>query len=232
MLGKEKMTNAQIRIHEAAIVAIAQWLTALCTPGVQTLDAEKLEVEICIRFICTHILAMTVYAQHLTSKFIAQAGKIALNAAQVTALGKSCRGEDDELLVGLTGKLVEKKINGEIAGRRLDMFLSTPGNHMLKARVEELKKEMGLTLSSSSSITAGAQGKQDSKTAFMAPTAKMEKLTLPIKDKKENARGWEAMDDSIMEVVQLDKDGWQVLPGAEVEEEQEGTPRKKVKLEE
>jgi hypothetical protein len=99
ILSKAKMTNAQIKIHEAVIVAIAQWLTALCTPAVQTLGAKKLEVEISMRFICIHILAMPVYAQHLTSKFIVQAGKMELNAGQITELVKSCRGEDDELLV-------------------------------------------------------------------------------------------------------------------------------------
>jgi hypothetical protein len=55
-----------------------------------------------------------------------------------------------------------------------------------------------------------AQGKQDSKGTFKAPTAKMEKLPAQSKDKKENARVWEL---------------------AEVEEKEEGTPRKRVKLE-
>ncbi|KAI4954489.1 hypothetical protein J4E91_002202 [Alternaria rosae] len=54
--GKGKMREAQIKIHEAALVTISQWLTALCTPALVPLAGASFAIETCIRFICVHTL--------------------------------------------------------------------------------------------------------------------------------------------------------------------------------
>jgi hypothetical protein len=142
-LGCMKMSDAQVKIHEAAIVFIAQWLTALCTPTPIPLAGASLPIETGIRFICANTLGMPQYVQHLTDKFITQAGKLALSSHQVADLVNSCRGEDDALLIGLAGKLVEKKLNEQIGAKQLDIFLCSTGNRLLKERVEKLEKDMG-----------------------------------------------------------------------------------------
>jgi hypothetical protein len=198
ILRTEQMSDAQIKVHEEALVEIAGWLTALCTPSARTLGAKELRVEICTRFICTHILGMSLYVQHLTAKFVDAAGKMVLNAHQVTELVKSCRGEDDALLVGLAGKLVEKIINGQIAATQLDLFLASPGNLLLRSRVLGLQKEMGLV-----PPTTTASGAEQ-KTMLKAPTAQMEKL--PLRE-KEKARVWEVVDKGDKMNVEIDGDG-------------------------
>lgn len=131
-LPKEKMSDAQIKIHETALFEIAQWLTALCTPRPKTLTGTSLPIETCIRFICANILGGPEYVQHLTDKFVALAAKPALTGAQVTELVKSCRGEDDALLVGLAAKLIEKKLNNQIKAKHMHDFLTADGNQLLK----------------------------------------------------------------------------------------------------
>jgi hypothetical protein len=141
--GKSKMSDAQIKDHEAALVAISQWLTTLCTPTLIPLAGANLRIETCIRFICAHILHASEYVQHLTDKFITDAGKLVLSSHQVKELVKSCRGDDDPLLIGLADKLVGKKLDGQIAATQLDIFLCTTGNELLKKKVETMEKEMG-----------------------------------------------------------------------------------------
>jgi len=84
--GKGKMREAQIKIHEAALIAISQWLTTLCTPALMPLAGASFSIETCIRFICVHTLHAPECVQHLTDKFITNAGKLALSSQQVTEL--------------------------------------------------------------------------------------------------------------------------------------------------
>jgi hypothetical protein len=226
-LGEYKMCDAQIKVHEAALVAIARWLTALCTPVPQPLVADSLLTEIAIRFICANVLGMPGYVQHLTSKFVDLAGKMALNQGQATELVRSCRGEGDALLIGLAGKLVEKKINGQIAGGQLDIFLACPGNGLLKDRIEGLEREMGIVPAQIPEPFKSIQ--QPANAIFKAPTANIG-IPRKMETKKENARVWEVMHegdkmDVETGVVELDAEGWQVFHGVL----REGSPRKKQK---
>jgi hypothetical protein len=127
VLRRERMSHAQIEIHEAALIAIAQWLTKLCTPMPIALVGASSPIETCMRFVCAVMLDMPGYVHHLTAKLIMQAGKLAISSYQFAELVKSCRGEDDELLIGLAGKLVEKKLDGHIAAQQLKNFPDADG---------------------------------------------------------------------------------------------------------
>lgn len=141
--GKGKMREAQIKIHEAALVTISQWLTALCTPALVPLAGASFTIETCIRFICVHTLHAPEYVQHLTDKFIMDAGKLAMSSQQVTELVRSCHRDNGRLLIGLAEKLIGKKLDGQLAAKQLNIFLCKAGNELLKKKVEILEKEMG-----------------------------------------------------------------------------------------
>jgi hypothetical protein len=87
------MSDAQIKVHKAALVAIARWLTALCTPNIRVIESKELQTEIVVRFICANVLGMEVCVEHLTRKLIDMSGKMPFDARQVTALVRSCMGE-------------------------------------------------------------------------------------------------------------------------------------------
>ncbi|KAG9190858.1 hypothetical protein G6011_08946 [Alternaria panax] len=141
--GKSKMSAAQIGVHEAALVAISQWLTTLCTLTLMPLDGTTFSVETCIRFICAHTLCAPEYVQHLTDKFVTGAVKLALSSHQVTELVKSCRGHDDVILIGLADKLIGKLLSDQVATTQLDNFLRTAENEPLRKTVETMEREMG-----------------------------------------------------------------------------------------
>ncbi|KAL1797584.1 hypothetical protein ACET3X_004190 [Alternaria dauci] len=151
MKGKSKMSATQISIHEAALVAISQWLTTLCTPTPMPLVGANFSIETCIRFICAHTLRAPEYVQHLTEKFIADCGRLAMRSYQVNELVKSCRGDDDVLLVGIAKTLIGRKLDGQIATTQLEKFLGTSGNELLKKTVETLGREMGLKIKNTDS---------------------------------------------------------------------------------
>jgi hypothetical protein len=206
VLRRERMSDPQIEIHEAALIAVAHWLTKLCTPMPIALVGASFPIETCIRFICTVVLDMPEYVHHLTAKFIMQASKLALSSYQIAELVKSCRAEDDELLVGLAGKLVEKKLDGQIAPQQLKNFLDADGTGLLRKRVHKLVKEMDF-------------GNMD------VPIEKK------VDVKKENDRVYEVTDGHVMdidtEMIEVDAAGWQLFPRAR----DGSTPRKKRKVE-
>ncbi|KAI4688674.1 uncharacterized protein J4E84_004604 [Alternaria hordeiaustralica] len=202
--GKCKMREAQIKIHEAALVAISQWLTALCTPALMPLAGANFSIETCIRFICVHTLHAPEYVQHLTDKFITDAGRLALSSQQVTELVSSCRGDNDQLLMGLAEKLIGKKLDGQLAPKQLSMFLCKAGNELLKKKVETLEKEMGFTTKGTGPKAALQSWTEGFPSSF--PTAAT----------RSAGRIHETKDHEIIEidkdVMEVDADGWQVPP--------------------
>jgi len=207
--GKGKMREAHIKIHEAALVAISQWLTVLCTPALMPLAGASFSIETCIRFICVHTLHAPEYVQHLTDRFITNAGKLALSSQHVTELVRSCRGDNDQLLMGLAEKLIGKKLDGQLAPKQLNMFLCKTGNELLKMKVETLEKEMGFTTKgtgSKAALQSWAEGLPSS-----SPTAAT----------RSAGRIHEIKDHEIIEidknVMEMDADGWQAPPRAKEE---------------
>jgi hypothetical protein len=220
--GKRKMLERQINVHEAALVAILQWLTALCTPAMMPLAGASFPIQTCIRFIFTHTLHAAEYVQHLTDKFITDASKLALSSHQVTELVKSCRGDDDALLVGLAAKLVAKKLDGQIAATQLNIFLCTTGNELLKKKVETMEKEMGFKIEAAASKAA-------SKAALKTRTEDgSSSFTAVAKHSKGRTHG--TKDDETIEIdtdiMEVDADGWQIVP--HMKEEAAGSKRRKV----
>ncbi|KAF1833472.1 hypothetical protein BDW02DRAFT_380565 [Decorospora gaudefroyi] len=210
VLRREKMSDAQIKVHEAALVSIAQWLTSLCTPAPKALVGASPAIETCIRFICAHTLGMPQYVHHLTDKFIMQAGKLALSSHHVTELVKSCRGEDDALLVGLAGKLVEKRMSGQVAAQQLDAFLNADGNRMLREKVDGLERHLGIKI----------QAEKLKEVVGNMVQALSKKREIGSVDEMEGA---DKMDVDIGSgVIGVDADGWQVSP--------DGIPKKKQKV--
>ncbi|KAF1935002.1 hypothetical protein EJ02DRAFT_448853 [Clathrospora elynae] len=184
VLRREKRSDAQIKTHEAALIAIAQ---------------------LCFRIICVKRLSMPEYVQHITDKCITQAGKLALNAHQATALANSCRGENDELLIGLISKMVEKKLNGQIAAIKIDNFLRTEGNWL--EHIQSFGEEDRDTVQNATQGTAQGRGKE------------------------KKARVYEIVnDDDKMDVdtdvIKLDVDDRQVFPSAQAQ----GSPNKRQKI--
>ncbi|RMZ66484.1 hypothetical protein GMOD_00001820 [Pyrenophora seminiperda CCB06] len=141
-LAKEKMSDAQIKVHESALIKIAQWLTALCTRRPMSLTGASLPIETCIRFICANVLGAPEYVQHLTEKLVELAVQSTHKTAQVTEFVKSCRGETDAMLVGLATKVIEKKRNSQATAKHLQGFLAADGNQLLRKKVEKVENEM------------------------------------------------------------------------------------------
>jgi hypothetical protein len=216
--GKRKMLERQIKVHEAALVAILQWPTALCTRKMMPLAGASLPIQTCIRFICTHTLYAPDYVQHLTDKFITDAGKLALSSLQVTELVKSCRGDDDALLVGLAAELVAKKLNGQIAATQLNIFLYTTGSELLKKKVETMEKDMGFKVEETASKAALKTTAREGSSLFTA-VAKHPKGSIQ-----------EITDDEIIEIdtdtMEVDADVWQLVP--HMREEAESSKCRKV----
>ena len=225
-LPKEKMSDAQIKIYEAALIEIAQWLTSLCTPRPKPITGTSLPVETCIRFICANILGAPEYVQHLTDKFVELAAKFALTGSQVTELIKSCRGEDDALLVSLAAKLIEKKFDNQISAKRMYGFLRADGNQLLKSKVEKLEKEMGLE-------PAGTV--KESEAIFKNTEVEFEADNNDVnshisRSKKARSRVYELVGGSEVDgddqVVEIDVDGWEICQ----RDKKDGSPAKKQKF--
>ncbi|CAA9958849.1 hypothetical protein PTMSG1_02384 [Pyrenophora teres f. maculata] len=221
---KEKMSDAQIKIHEAAIIEIAQWLTALCTPRLKALTGGSLPIETCIRFICANILGAPEYVQHLTDKFVEQSAKYAFTAVEMTELVKSCRGEEDALLVGLAAKLIQKKLDNQINPNYLCRFMAVDGNQILKLKVENLEKEMGLERFG----TIQKSEKTDNNMLELEDDSKAIKNS--IRSKRNKSRVYEVVGgieiDGDDQVVEIDADGWEIFSSGK----ESGSPAKKRKI--
>jgi len=202
--GKGKMREAQIKIHEAALVAISLWLTALCTPALMPLAGANFSIETCIRFICVHTLHAPEYVQHMTDKFITDAGRLALSSQQVTELVRSCRGGNDQLLMGLAEKLIGKKLDGQLAPKQLNIFLCNAGNELLKKKVETLEKEMGFTTKGTGSKTALQSWTEGFPSLSSTAASRSAGRIHEIKDHEINEIG--------KDVMKVDVDGWQAPP--------------------
>ncbi|KAK1915957.1 hypothetical protein P3342_003772 [Pyrenophora teres f. teres] len=204
---KEKMSDAQIKIHEAAIIEIAQWLTALCTPRLKALTGGSLPIETCIRFICANVLGAPEYVQHLTDKFVEQSAKYAFTAVEMTELVKSCRGEEDALLVGLAAKLIQKKLDNQINPNYLRRFMAVDGNQLLKLKKSEKTDNNMLEL------------EDDSKA-----------IKNSIRSKRNKSRVYEVVGgieiDGDDQVVEIDADGWEIFSSGK----ESGSPAKKRKI--
>jgi hypothetical protein len=204
--AKTKMSEAQIRVHEAALVTISQWLTTLCTPTMVPLAGANLPIETCIRFICAHTLRAPECVQHLTDKFITDASKLALSSQQVTKLVKSCRGDDDPLLISLADELIGKKFDGQIATTQLDIFLCAAGNELLKKKVKAMEKEMGFKIKDTGSNVRSK--------------VHLEAVASPSQTASEKDLGrlhetkYDGETDVGTDIVEADADGWQILPSA------------------
>ncbi|KAI0609196.1 hypothetical protein A1F97_05739 [Pyrenophora tritici-repentis] len=208
--AKEKMSDVQIKIHEAALIEIAQWLTALCTPHSNTLTGASLAIETCIRFICANILGSPEYVQHLTNKFVEQSARSALTATGMTELVKSCRGEEDALLVGLASELIQKKLDNQINPNDLRGFMAADGNQLLKLKVESLEKDMEL----GHFETIQKSGKTDNTILGFEDDSKA--ANNRVRSKKSKSRVYEVTGgievDGDDQVVEIDVDGWEMFP--------------------
>lgn len=139
---KTRMTDMQISMHEAALVAIAHWLTALCTPHPIRLVGGSFLVDVCIRFICTHTLDAPKYVQPLTHSLVRRVKLLTLSPLEVIELVRSCRGEDDRLLVGLATAIVYKKRRGKTFQKHMDQFLALKANKILKEKVAQIEDRL------------------------------------------------------------------------------------------
>jgi hypothetical protein len=124
----------------------------------------------------------------------------------VTKLVKSCRGDDDPLLISLADELIGKKFDGQIATTQLDIFLCAAGNELLKKKVKAMEKEMGFKIKDTGSNVRSK--------------VHLEAVASPSQTASEKDLGrlhetkYDGETDVGTDIVEADADGWQILPSA------------------